>query len=169
MQTLLQGRHNEHFSFVIYCAFFLLGCILCLFLFTTADATVYPDSTFWHSYWQSQIPPWTVLLCLLPILMALLFSQLGRFGHCLVCLSFLVQGAILCFCMYITCMAVPDIGVFLALFSMAAPAFFLLVTQLCCMIHDFSNQQRLFLLLIGAVVTFTARCIGYDIAGDIYI
>lgn len=169
MKLLTAGRHNEYGKFQLAAGGFLLGVVCFLWLFHFFDFSFASVSdSFWSRFWSS-VPGWgSVLLCLSWLLLMITMSRISILGSWIISLFFFLEGMVFSFCTCIMCGTIPDMGVYLALFSTVAPAFFLIFPQLLCISSGVWSRGKLTFCLISVLVCFAVRRWGMQVAGEIY-
>ena len=163
--TLLIGRHNERTIFGLVFLVYIIGTWVGLWIaqYYLRDFSDLPDH-----FWDGKIKLSSMLLPTLVFVGIVLLQRVQKIGRVLLLCYFCVQGC--CFAMSAALLirAYPDIGVFLALYLIAAPAFFLICTgQFCCM--QISRRRRLVFIALGLCAVYFIRRWGYDLSTDLVL
>ena len=162
------GRHNDSDTVCLASAGFMTGAVMSLLLlviFPLPEALRTTD--FWFAFWAAPSRPQALLLWLPWLGLALWLQARPLRRRFLVGLVFALQGAALAFSCFVLCQA-SDLGAYLALFSAALPAFFLLLSQLLVLARRYWRRGQLALCGLCFGIAALARLWGAAQAAQIY-
>ena len=169
MATVPYSRHNDESALRFFSGMFLLGTVLFLGYLSFLHPSFSPGPEFsWDDFWKDK-PHWSSLICMLSAVLWIPACRIMRGGgRWLIGLSFALQGVIFSFCVALICASHLDSGAYLALFSVAAPAFLLLFAQLFWVISNIQGYNRLAISCFAVFLCYLVRIWGFHAAEKIY-
>ena len=157
------GRHNDSAVFLKLSAAFIVGVLVGLVFFRDLSL----DFT-WNNFANGRIA-WTSLLTTLFGCVIMLGTRLcGQLGKVFQFLLFGLQGIVFSFCTILFLNTGLDTGVFLALYIVAAPAFFHVFIGFLCTGCQLNRTSAL-AILVGVITLHAVRNFGFELVGRIFL
>ena len=169
MSIVPYSRHNEESVLRFFAGMFLLGAMLFLGYLSFTHLSFSSALNFsWDAFWKGE-PRWSSLVSMLSAVLWIPVCRMMRgAGRWLIGLTFVLQGVLFAFCVTLICASHLDSGVYLALFSVAAPAFLLLFAQFLWVIPRMQVHRRAVICCCTVVLCYLVRIWGFDAAEKIY-
>ena len=153
------GRHNEILLFPSIFFAHLLGLLTGILLLRLPDL----PSQVWHSFWQGRISLTSMIGCLIVYVFLLCIRGGSRWRIVAILCYFFVHSMFFTLLCRMILQAYSDIGVYLALYVFAAPAFFHTFNALLCCSRQYV-QGRGIRLTVGVIALYAVRNWGFSLA-----